>query len=124
VSAIAKGRSAPFAWRRAFRAHAESLATLKNELLAPAANDVRDVGERVLRLLTAPSRTARTPRPDDRDSRGPDAIDIANLDRTRVVDSVRRRRRLIPRIHPGPLPDITAVAGIDPAALERRLRAP
>jgi phosphocarrier protein FPr len=51
-SAIAKGKSAAFAWQSATRLHAERLAALRNELLAQRANDVRDVGLRVLSLLT------------------------------------------------------------------------
>jgi phosphocarrier protein FPr len=51
-SAMAKGKSAAFAWKTATRLHAERLAALRNELLAQRANDVRDVGLRVLGLLT------------------------------------------------------------------------
>ena len=43
-SAIAKGKSAAFAWKSAAKLHAERLASLRNELLAQRANDVRDVG--------------------------------------------------------------------------------
>jgi phosphocarrier protein FPr len=51
-SAIAKGKSAAFAWKKATELHAERLAQLRNELLAQRANDVRDVGRRVLLQLT------------------------------------------------------------------------
>lgn len=51
-SAIAKGKSAAFGWKKAAELHAERLAALRNELLAQRANDVRDVGQRVLRHLT------------------------------------------------------------------------
>ena len=51
-SAIAKGKSAAFAWKKATELHAERLAALRNELLAQRANDVRDVGQRVLLHLT------------------------------------------------------------------------
>ena len=44
ASAIAKGKSAAFAWKSATTLHAERLASLRNELLAQRANDVRDVG--------------------------------------------------------------------------------
>ena len=50
-SAIAKGKSAAFAWQSATKLHAQRLASLRNELLALRANDVRDVGGRVLELL-------------------------------------------------------------------------
>ncbi len=51
-SAIAKGKSAAFAWKKAFTTHADRLAGLRNQLLAQRANDLRDVGLRVLSLLT------------------------------------------------------------------------
>jgi len=56
-SAMAKGKSAAFAWKSAAKLHAERLAALRNELLAQRANDVRDVGLRVLELLTGVTRT-------------------------------------------------------------------
>lgn len=52
ASGIDKGKSAPYAWRAAFNNFAEQLAGLKNEVLAGRANDVRDVGQRVLEELT------------------------------------------------------------------------
>jgi phosphocarrier protein FPr len=58
TSAIAKGKSAAFAWKNAVKAHAERLASLRNQLLAQRANDLRDVGERVLELLTGIKREA------------------------------------------------------------------
>ena len=51
-SAMAKGKSAAFAWKTATTLHAQRLASLRNELLAQRANDVRDVGGRVLQILT------------------------------------------------------------------------
>jgi phosphoenolpyruvate-protein phosphotransferase len=48
---IEEGKSAAFAWQRAFTGHAARLAGLRSELLAGRANDVKDVGRRVLRLL-------------------------------------------------------------------------
>jgi multiphosphoryl transfer protein len=58
TSAIAKGKSAAFAWKNAIKAHAERLAGLRNQLLAQRANDLRDVGERVLEFLTGIKRKA------------------------------------------------------------------
>jgi len=58
TSAIAKGKSAAFAWKNAIKVHAERLAGLRNQLLAQRANDVRDVGERVLEILTGIKREA------------------------------------------------------------------
>jgi phosphocarrier protein FPr len=51
-SLIAKGKSAGFAWKKAVATHADRLAGLHNDLLAQRANDVRDVGLRVLSVLT------------------------------------------------------------------------
>lgn len=51
-SAIAKGKSAAYAWKQTYTHQAEQLAQLQNELLAARANDLRDVGGRVLRILT------------------------------------------------------------------------
>jgi phosphoenolpyruvate-protein kinase (PTS system EI component) len=51
-SAIAKGKSAAFAWQRAYTTHAERLAGLKNEVMAGRAADLRDVGRRVLGIFT------------------------------------------------------------------------
>jgi len=45
------GKSAAFAWREAFTAHAASMETLESPLLRERAADVRDVGRRVLALL-------------------------------------------------------------------------
>jgi phosphocarrier protein FPr len=50
--AVSRGKSAAFGWQQAFTRHADRLASLKNELLAARANDLRDVGRRVLQKLT------------------------------------------------------------------------
>ena len=52
TSAIDKGKSAAFAWQKAYNAFADQLAGLANEVLAGRAADVRDVGMRVLEELT------------------------------------------------------------------------
>lgn len=57
-SAIDKGKSAAYAWKQAFTSQAERLAHLQNKLLAQRANDVRDIGQRVLRLLAGVNTTA------------------------------------------------------------------
>jgi multiphosphoryl transfer protein len=59
-AAIADGRSAAIAWRDATADHAAELAELSNALLAERANDIRDVGARVLRLLTGAHDAAPT----------------------------------------------------------------
>ena len=48
---VGQGKSAAFAWKKSYEAQAEALASLDNPLLAGRATDVRDVGERVLRIL-------------------------------------------------------------------------
>src|SRR6185436_4071728 len=51
-SGIAKGKSAAFAWKKAITTHADQLAGMRNQLLAQRANDLRDIGLRVLSILT------------------------------------------------------------------------
>ncbi|MDS4068644.1 MAG: glucose PTS transporter subunit IIA, partial [Candidatus Competibacter sp.] len=119
-SALAKGKSAEFAWRRAFTTHADRLASLRNELLAARANDLRDVGRRVLTLLTGAEPERREP--------PVNAIlvaeeltpsDTASLDRNRVrgfcttLGGATSHVAILARSL-----DIPAVAGIEPRALE------
>ncbi len=52
IRGIAAGESAAFAWKHAFSEQADMLAGLGNELLAGRANDIRDLGRRVLTHLT------------------------------------------------------------------------
>jgi phosphocarrier protein FPr len=60
-SAIAKGKGAAWAWQSAYLTHAERLATLKNEIMAGRAADLRDVGRRILGILTG--KPVEEPRP-------------------------------------------------------------
>ena len=48
---VGDNKSAAFAWRAAFTFHADQLQKLDNSLLRERANDIRDVGRRVLALL-------------------------------------------------------------------------
>jgi len=48
---IMTGKSAAFAWHAAFTTHAARLQSLNNQLLAARANDLKDLGYRVLRIL-------------------------------------------------------------------------
>ncbi len=48
---IVAGKSAAFAWNKAFTTHATRLESLNNQLLAARANDLKDLGYRVLRIL-------------------------------------------------------------------------
>jgi multiphosphoryl transfer protein len=52
---LRRGKSAAFAWNHAISVNADRLATLSNELMAGRANDLRDVGQRVLRCLLGAS---------------------------------------------------------------------
>jgi phosphocarrier protein FPr/phosphocarrier protein len=51
IAGTTQGRSAGFAWRAAFDEYAARLEALDNPLLRERANDIRDVGRRVLALL-------------------------------------------------------------------------
>ena len=119
-SAIAKGKSAAFGWKKAVTTHADRLAALRNPLLAQRANDLRDVGLRVLGILTG----EETKAPDY----PPNTIliaedltpsDTAALDRTRVMGFATTRGGATS--HVAILArslGIPALAGIEPAALE------
>ena len=119
-SAIAKGKSAQFGWKKAFTTHADRLAALRNPLLAQRANDLRDVGLRVLGILTG----EETKAPDY----PPNTIliaedltpsDTAALDRTRVMGFATTRGGATS--HGAILArslGIPALAGVEPAALE------
>lgn len=120
ASCIAKGKSAAFAWQSAYRTHAERLAKLKNEVMAGRANDLRDVGRRVLAIITG--------QPLDEPEVPPESIliaeeltpsDTAKLDRERVLGfctvggGATSHVAILARAL-----DLPAVAGIEPRALE------
>jgi len=48
---IAKGKSAGYAWQKAFETQAREIASLSSELFAGRAGDMRDVGTRALRFI-------------------------------------------------------------------------
>lgn len=79
------GQSAGCAWQAASRAQAERLAGLRNELLAGRANDIRDVGRRVLRLLAGGlTRSVEVPAEAIVVAQDLTPSDVAGLDRGRV----------------------------------------
>jgi phosphocarrier protein FPr len=82
---IEAGESAAYAWQKAFTAQADTLAALHNELLAGRANDVRDIGRRVLVHLTG-SETAKPDLPDNAILVAEDLTpsDTASLDKSKV----------------------------------------
>ncbi|WP_028453962.1 phosphoenolpyruvate--protein phosphotransferase [Chitinilyticum litopenaei] len=86
IAAISNGKSAGYAWREAFTRHAELLSKLKNEVLAGRANDLRDVGRRVLRLITG-TKEAELQVPNNAILIAEELTpsDTASMDRTRVL---------------------------------------
>lgn len=58
IAATSAGKSAGYAWREAFTQYAARLEGLDNALLRERANDIRDVGRRVLALLAGVRQTA------------------------------------------------------------------
>jgi phosphocarrier protein FPr len=119
-SAIDKGKTAAFAWRRAYTTYADRLAGSKNELLAQRATDVRDVGQRVLEEVTG-QRREKPEIPEGTILVAEDLTpsDTASLDRTRVVGfcTVAGGASSHVAILARSL-DIPAVAGIEPRALD------
>jgi phosphocarrier protein FPr len=118
--AVSSGKTAAFGWQLAFTRHAERLAKSKNELLAARANDLRDVGRRVLQKLAGVE--------DEPLSYQADSIlvaedltpsDTASLDRARVLGlcttagGASSHVAILARSL-----DIPLVAGIDPQALD------
>ncbi|MDR1044401.1 MAG: phosphoenolpyruvate--protein phosphotransferase [Candidatus Adiutrix sp.] len=83
---LKKGQSAALAWRTAYLAQAETLKNLKNELLAGRANDLRDVGRRVLGHLSG-QRSGPAAIPEESILIAEDLTpsDIASLDKRRVA---------------------------------------
>ena len=119
-SAIAKGKSAEFGWKKAVTTHADRLAALANPLLAQRANDLRDVGLRVLGILTGEEAKAPEYPPNTiliAEDLTPS--DTAALDRTRVMGFATTRGGATS--HGAILArslGIPALAGVEPAALE------
>lgn len=119
-SAIAKGKSAAFAWKKAVTTHADRLASLRNPLLAQRANDLRDVGLRVLAILTGT--TVKAPEyPPNTILIAEDLTpsDTAALDRSRVMGFCTTRGGATS--HVAILArslGLPALAGTEPAALE------
>jgi phosphocarrier protein FPr len=119
-SAIAKGKSAAFGWKKAITTHADRLAGLRNQLLAQRANDLRDVGLRVLSILTGAETKPQEYRPITvlvAEDLTPS--DTAALDRSLVMGFCTTRGGSTS--HVAILArslGIPALAGIEPSALE------
>ena len=119
-SGIAKGKSAGFAWKRAITAHAEQLAGMRNQLLAQRANDVRDVGMRVLAVLTGTDLAQpEYPRNSILIAEDFTPSDTAALDRSRVAGFCTTRGGATSHVAIlARSVGIPALAGIEPTALD------
>lgn len=119
-SGIAKGKSAAFAWKRAITTHADQLAAMRNQLLAQRANDVRDVGMRVLSVLTGTeAKPSEYPMGCILVAEDFTPSDTAELDRTRVAGFCTTRGGSTSHVAIlARSASIPALAGIEPGALE------
>ncbi len=83
---IAEKKTAAYAWKTAINSFAKNLASMKNELLAARANDVRDVGNRVLKLLVGETTKGKIILPDNAILIAEDLTpsDVAEIDVGRV----------------------------------------
>jgi phosphocarrier protein FPr len=120
MSGIDKGKTAAFAWRRAYQNYADRLAGLKSEVLAGRAVDVRDVGQRVLQEITGQRREQREiPAGSVLVAEDLTPSDTVSLDPTKVVGfcttsgGASSHVAILARAL-----DIPAVAGIDPRVLD------
>ena len=119
-SAMAKGKSAAYAWQRAYTTQAERLAKLKNAVMAGRAADLRDVGRRVLGILTGqPVEEPKIPPGSILIAEDLAPSDTAKLDPKEVLGfatvggGATSHVAILARAL-----DIPAVAGIEPRALE------
>jgi multiphosphoryl transfer protein len=119
-SALAKGKSAAYAWQRAYSTQAERLAGLKNTVMAGRAADLRDLGRRVLGILTGqPVEEPRIPPGSILIAEDLAPSDTAKLNPKEVLGfatvggGATSHVAILARAL-----DIPAVAGIDPRALE------
>lgn len=119
-SAIAKGKSAEYAWQQAYTSQALQLEALPNELLAARAADLRDVGRRVLGALTGePVTGPEMPEGTILIAEDLTPSDTATLDRDRVLGfatvggGATSHVAILARAL-----DLPAVAGVEPHALE------
>ncbi len=120
IDAIQRGASAAYAWQQAYRTQADRLGRVSTEMLAARAGDIRDVGRRVLRILTGTT-SAPLQLPADAIVVAEDLApsDTASLDRRRVrgVCTTGGGSTSHAAILARAL-DLPAVAAIDPRALE------
>jgi phosphoenolpyruvate-protein phosphotransferase len=116
---IAGGQSAAFAWRAAAERHAALLTGLKNQLLAARAQDVRDVGRRVLNSLVGHDDEREYPADTVLAAEELTPSDVAGFEQTRVLGfctttgGASSHVAIIARSF-----GLPAIVGIDPGALE------
>jgi phosphoenolpyruvate-protein phosphotransferase len=116
---IARGQSAAFAWRAAAERHAALLAGLKNQLLAARAQDVRDVGRRVLNGLAGHDDAREYPADTVLVAEELTPSDVAGFEQTRVLGfctttgGASSHVAIIARSF-----GLPAIVGIDPGALD------
>ncbi|MCB0342303.1 MAG: phosphoenolpyruvate--protein phosphotransferase [Pseudobdellovibrionaceae bacterium] len=116
---INAGKNAAVSWNHAINTHATRLSKLSNELLASRANDLRDVGERVLRHLLGVEKKAL--------ARFPNTVLVAeNLTPSETASLDRQQIRGFCTLSGGTTSHVAilarslgipAIAGIDPMAL-------
>ena len=119
-ASIVMGISAAYAWKQAYTEQAQMLSQLNNELMAARATDVRDVGERVLRLLTG-EEPSLPKMPDHTILVAEDLTpsDTATLDRSKVLGfatvlgGATSHASILARSL-----DLPAVAGVSPQLME------
>ena len=120
LAGITAGKSAAFAWRAAINASAAKLAGLESPLLRERANDLRDVGRRVLALLTGSVQTRlEAPAEAILIAEELSPSEAAQLDRTKVLGVCTTTGG--PTGHVAILArslGIPAICGIDEAALQ------
>lgn len=117
---IANGKSAAWAWQTAVDAQAGQLSAVQNEVIAQRANDMRDVGRRVLEKLAGVA-TERRDLPPNTILIAEDLTpsDTATLDRSRVLGfattlgGATSHVAILARSL-----DMPAIAGIDARALD------
>lgn len=117
---LARGKSAGFAWREACGELADQLAKLSNPLLAQRANDLRDVRDRVLRLVVGTEeKPMEVPAESILIAEDLTPSDTATLDRSRVLGFATLLGG--PTSHVAILArslDLPAIVAIDPRAGE------
>lgn len=83
---IGEKKTAAYAWKTAINSFAKNLGQMKNELLAARANDVRDVGNRVLKLLAGDAGSGKIDLPENTILIAEDLTpsDVAEIDVSKV----------------------------------------